>query len=86
MTIFYYQSCFENYVKIVDVAIGAPYEDDGWGAVYIYNGCPTGLATKPSQIISARQVYDHLRGFGYSISNPADIDANGYKGKHAPFY
>lgn len=42
--------------KLTDVAIGAPLE--GWGAgdgasfgsVYIYNGCPDGLSTSPSQV------------------------------------
>lgn len=68
--------------KLADVAVGAPYEDNGRGVVYIYNGSPTGLLSKPSQVISARNVYDHLGGFGYSISNPADVDANGYNGGH----
>lgn len=35
---------------------------------------------KPTQKILGRSVHDHLRGFGYCISNPADIDANGYNG------
>lgn len=67
-------------VKILDIAVGAPYEDEGRGVVYIYNGSPTGLISKPSQKISGQNIYDNLRGFGYSISNPADIDANHYNG------
>lgn len=65
---------------ILDIAVGAPYEDDSRGVVYIYNGSPTGLIRKPSQKISGRTVYDSLRGFGYSISNAADIDTNHYNG------
>lgn len=53
--------------------------------VYIYNGSPTGLISKPSQKISGRSVYDNLRGFGYSISNSADVDANHYKGNWNEF-
>lgn len=71
---------FPSKTFIPDVAIGSPYEDDGRGTVYIYNGSPTGLIPEPSQTIHAGSIYKDLRSFGYSLSNPADIDANGYKG------
>ncbi|XP_049829405.1 integrin alpha-PS5-like isoform X1 [Schistocerca gregaria] len=60
-----------------DVAVGAPYEDNGRGAVYIYNGGYESL--KLSQKITASLIYPHLRGFGISLSNAADIDSNGIK-------
>lgn len=36
----------------VDVAIGAPKEDDYGGAVYIYNGDATGIVNKYSMVIN----------------------------------
>lgn len=33
-----------------DVAIGAPYEDDGEGVVYIYRGSNKGLVETPMQV------------------------------------
>ncbi|XP_076328062.1 integrin alpha-9-like isoform X2 [Tachypleus tridentatus] len=65
----------------LDVAIGAPYEDDR-GAVYIYNGSPeTGLKPKFSQRIFAADVDQNynLRGFGISIAKSIDVDDNLYQ-------
>ena len=36
-----------------DVAIGAPYEDDGEGVVYIYRGSLGGLVETPMQVLSS---------------------------------
>lgn len=66
-----------NQDNYTDIAVGAPYEDNGRGAVYIYNGERNGL--KFSQKISASKVYSALQGFGVSLSNAADIDSNGIK-------
>lgn len=55
-----------------DVAIGAPWEDDGIGAVYIYRGCAKGLSTNNVQRIQPRTA----RGFGWSIAKGVDIDQN----------
>ncbi|GLV40522.1 scab [Carabus blaptoides fortunei] len=59
-----------------DVAIGAPYEDDMHGVVYIYNGGQKGLSLKPSQKIIGKRVFPTLKGFGISFSRPTDIDNN----------
>ncbi|XP_034941351.1 integrin alpha-4-like [Chelonus insularis] len=60
-----------------DVAVGAPYEE-GHGAVYIFNGHSNGLLHQWSQRITGKQFPFSLRGFGISISEPRDIDGNGY--------
>uniref|UniRef100_A0A0C9RXW8 ITGA8_5 protein n=1 Tax=Fopius arisanus TaxID=64838 RepID=A0A0C9RXW8_9HYME len=59
-----------------DVAVGAPYEDKS-GAVYIFNGGRYGLSQVPSQKILGKD-FGRLSGFGLSISEPRDVDGNGY--------
>lgn len=63
-----------------DVAIGAPYEDDG--VVYIYLGSMVGLSKKPSQIIKAADLglvpSKQIQTFGSVVSGGLDIDNNGY--------
>ncbi|CAG0915436.1 unnamed protein product [Notodromas monacha] len=60
-----------------DVAIGAPYENDGHGAVYIYLGSKAGLTTA-SQIIQGISISKQMFGFGISISRGIDMDRNNY--------
>lgn len=60
-----------------DIAVGAPYENDH-GAVYIFNGQQQGLSKTWSQKITGDQFPDQLQGFGISISEPRDVDGNGY--------
>lgn len=60
--------------------MGAPYEDDGAGAVYIYRGSAGGLVITVSQKLVPRDVGLNLRGFGISLSRGADVDKNGYAG------
>lgn len=68
--------------KISDIAVGAPYEENG--AVYIYLGGATGLITKPSQRLSAplngnvAPFSPHM--FGQGLSKGSDIDQNNYLG------
>ncbi|XP_055683424.1 integrin alpha-PS1 isoform X1 [Lutzomyia longipalpis] len=59
-----------------DIAIGAPYENDG--VVYIYLGSESGLNRKPSQVIAASDVHASLKTFGSSLSGGIDVDNNSY--------
>ncbi|OQR73543.1 integrin alpha-PS1-like [Tropilaelaps mercedesae] len=62
-----------------DVAVGAPYEDQG--AVYIYLGSKDGLSVKPSQIIRGsdiKRTHTISTTFGYSLSGGVDLDNNKY--------
>lgn len=62
-----------------DLAVGAPFEDQMRGAVYIFNGCqrPCLDNWKYSQKITARSLNTNLNGFGSYVSKTQeDIDAN----------
>ncbi|XP_078697975.1 uncharacterized protein LOC144925741 isoform X4 [Branchiostoma floridae x Branchiostoma belcheri] len=64
-----------------DIAIGAPFEDDKRGAVYIYHGTKDGLNSTYAQRISSLDDFA-LRGlklFGASIAGGADMDGDGTK-------
>ncbi|XP_014675348.1 PREDICTED: integrin alpha-9-like [Priapulus caudatus] len=61
-----------------DVAIGAPNEDGGAGALYIYRGHREGVHPEFSQRIAAADIDPNLRGFGWSISKSLDLDNNNY--------
>ncbi|XP_076858286.1 integrin alpha-4 [Brachyhypopomus gauderio] len=61
-----------------DVAIGAPQEDDLLGAVYIYNGRKSGIASSFSQRITGSNLGNSLSMFGQSVSGGIDVDGNGY--------
>ncbi|XP_023290463.1 integrin alpha-8 isoform X2 [Orussus abietinus] len=59
-----------------DVIVGAPWEKNG--AVYVFNGHPNiqeGLGLGQSQRI---QTTNSIKTFGFSLSEPEDIDNNGY--------
>lgn len=59
-----------------DIAVGAPYEEESGGAVYIYNGHMDGV----SKTYSQRLIGSHYssRGFGISISDSRDINGDNY--------
>lgn len=60
-----------------DLAIGAPYENSGFGSVYLYHGSATGLRSRPGQVISGTHFTPALRSFGFSFSSSAhDFDGN----------
>ncbi|XP_041659273.1 integrin alpha-6-like isoform X2 [Cheilinus undulatus] len=59
-----------------DFAVGAPYEDDGAGKVFIYHGSATGLkSTEASQVLSGQP---GVQLFGYSLAGNMDLDKNSY--------
>ncbi|XP_033761424.1 integrin alpha-9-like [Pecten maximus] len=61
-----------------DVAIGAPYENEQSGSVYIYNGNKQSMNPQFSQRIMAKSLDPGLKGFGFHISSPLDVDRNTY--------
>ncbi|KAL1282268.1 hypothetical protein QQF64_001071 [Cirrhinus molitorella] len=57
-----------------DVAVGAPYDSNGAGNVYVFHGSPQGL--KKSQVLGGK---DHgVKLFGYSLAGNMDLDRNNY--------
>ena len=64
----------------IDIAIGAPLEDEGRGAVYIFKGSKRGLEIPHSQKITAKNINLSLRGFGAVISKGLDINNDQYPG------
>ncbi|KAK3588109.1 hypothetical protein CHS0354_012167 [Potamilus streckersoni] len=72
-----------NHDGYKDVAIGAPYEDEYTGAVYIYNGGTDGVKDVFSQRITGRIVASNTPGlniqtFGWHINGEYDVDKNGF--------
>ncbi|CAB3220791.1 unnamed protein product [Arctia plantaginis] len=55
-----------------DIAVGAPWENNGVGAVYIYMGNAKGLSDRNVQRIQPAGA----QGFGWSISKGLDVDNN----------
>ncbi|RWS27296.1 integrin alpha-9-like protein [Leptotrombidium deliense] len=69
-----------NYDGFNDIVVGAPYENEGTGAIYIYHGKSNGLVGKFSQRISASDhlSFINLKGFGSSLTKGKDVDNNSY--------
>ncbi|XP_052259747.1 integrin alpha-4-like [Dreissena polymorpha] len=71
----------DNYT---DFAVGAPYEEDGRGAVYIYMGISnfklrtSGFPDMYSQRLPGKMFDSGIRGFGWSIYGDHDIDENSF--------
>ncbi|XP_043529177.1 integrin alpha-5-like isoform X1 [Frieseomelitta varia] len=61
-----------------DIIVGSPWEDDG--VIYIFNGGSSNLQVteriEPAKFF--RYSSYNIQRFGFSISKPVDIDANGY--------
>ncbi|XP_052739433.1 integrin alpha-4 isoform X3 [Bicyclus anynana] len=55
-----------------DIAVGAPWDDNGKGAVYIYRGGRNGLNKQYVQKIAVKE----SNTFGFSISKGVDMDEN----------
>lgn len=63
------------------MAIGAPWENEGKGVVYIYKGYAKGLRSTYNQRIYA----EGAGSFGISISRGFDVDNNNCNGKAKRF-
>ncbi|KAL7845134.1 hypothetical protein AOLI_G00233260 [Acnodon oligacanthus] len=64
--------------ELQDIAVGAPLEDDGKGAVYIYLGNQTqGVRPNYSQRILARTISENLQQFGVAIDGVMDMEGDG---------
>lgn len=61
-----------------DLAVGAPYDNFGRGAIYLFHGSAKGINPKYVQKITATEVDASIRTFGYSLSGGLDLDENGY--------
>uniref|UniRef100_UPI00358EB0AE integrin alpha-11-like n=1 Tax=Myxine glutinosa TaxID=7769 RepID=UPI00358EB0AE len=66
-----------NHDRFAELAVGAPLENDGQGALYLFSGHGRTLDSKPSQRIPAADVMPGLRYFGRSIHGKLDMDGNG---------
>ena len=66
---------------VTDIVVGAPYEDEMQGAVYVYNGCKTGVWPVPSQRITGTSMMAGTLGFGVSFSKPQDMNEDGVNGQ-----
>lgn len=70
-----------SFCFLTDLIVGAPYEQDNKGAIYIFNGGSPRMETMYSQRILAADINSDLRGFGFSLSkNTIDVDSNTYTG------
>ncbi|XP_050694208.1 integrin alpha-PS4-like [Eriocheir sinensis] len=67
-----------NMDQYQDVIVGAPWEDGGKGAVYIFMGSGDGLSWPHAQHLTPEDFTPGLRGFGMAVSRGIDIDQNGY--------
>ena len=61
--------------------VGAPYEEDQEGAIYIYNGCKTGIFTKFSKRIPGSAVLKGIKSFGAALSSSYDMNGDEVNGK-----
>ncbi|XP_072300550.1 integrin alpha-6 isoform X2 [Eucyclogobius newberryi] len=59
-----------------DIAVGAPFDDNGAGKVYIYHGSAQGINTTPAQVLSGKE--HNIKYFGYSLAGNMDLDSNSY--------
>ncbi|KAK3102048.1 hypothetical protein FSP39_008384 [Pinctada imbricata] len=64
-----------------DLVIGAPYDNKGRGAIYIYHGSKMGIIEKYSQKITPSELPPSLSSvttFGHALTGGLDMDNNGY--------
>ncbi|XP_048857340.1 integrin alpha-X-like, partial [Brienomyrus brachyistius] len=60
-----------------EVAVGAPLEDGGRGALYLFLSRPGGLDTKHSQRILGARLDQKLHYFGLSLHSDGDLSSDG---------
>ncbi|KAM4628486.1 integrin alpha-M [Discoglossus pictus] len=63
--------------QIPDLAVGAPYEDQNQGAVYIFPGQPRGFRSSYIQRIAGNVVNMNLMSFGRSVTGNVDMNGDG---------
>ncbi|XP_066304088.1 integrin alpha-6-like isoform X1 [Branchiostoma lanceolatum] len=61
-----------------DLAVGAPYEESGKGAAYIFLGSSSGIVENAAQVIRSSNLSSPVRNFGIALSGGLDMDGNGY--------
>lgn len=61
-----------------DIAVGAPYANEGSGIVLIFSGSSNGIHNETIAILKPEP---SIKGFGISISRGVDIDDNKLNGK-----
>lgn len=66
---------------LTDVAVGAPYFNDGAGALFIYYGDDTDGLKTVYKLLLAESFENGLRGFGISVSGGVDVDGNSVPGE-----
>ena len=62
--------------------IGAPYENDNEGAIYIYNGCKTGIFPMFSQRIPGAAVLPGIKSFGAALSKSYNMNDDNVNGEY----
>lgn len=52
-SVFVHSTCLSRVFPLVDIAVGAPYDEGGTGRVFIYHGSKQGIKPKPAQVQSS---------------------------------
>ncbi|XP_078659285.1 integrin alpha-6-like [Branchiostoma floridae x Branchiostoma belcheri] len=61
-----------------DLAVGAPYQDGGNGAIYIFLGSSTGIIQNAAQVIRSSKLSSPVQNLGIALSGGLDMDGNDY--------
>ena len=64
-----------------DIVIGAPYENDMEGAIYVYNGCKKGVFPRFSQRIAGSTVSAGIKSFGAALSKSYNMNDDNVNGR-----
>ncbi|KAK3509350.1 hypothetical protein QTP70_029062, partial [Hemibagrus guttatus] len=66
-----------NEDSVMELAVGAPYEEQGKGAIYIFTSYRGGFRTKHTQRVSGTAVKYALFYFGLSLHSVGDLSSDG---------